>query len=138
MGQLSRLSAERSEAVLRTFGGGKDENSRGLFYDSCSDVLTGAALCQEGAGYKPKAGYVPDKATAIRIAEAVLIPVYGEKQIQSKQPFNATLKDDVWTVGGTLHCSDGKGGVTTLCAGGVAIVKISKSDGRVLYMMHGK
>jgi hypothetical protein len=101
-------------------------------------VLTGAAFCQEGAGYKPKAGYVPDKATAIRIAEAVLIPVYGEKQIKSEQPFKATLKNEVWTVGGTLHCSDGKGGITALCAGGVAVVKIAKSDGRIQYMMHGK
>jgi hypothetical protein len=101
-------------------------------------VLTGAALSQEGEGYKPKVGYVPDAATAMRIAEAVLIPVYGEKQIKSEQPFNATLKKEVWTVGGTLHCSDGKGGITTLCDGGVAVVKIAKSDGRILYMMHGE
>ncbi len=101
-------------------------------------VLTGAALCQEGAGYKPKGGYVPDKATAIKIAEAVLIPVYGEKQIQSEQPFSATLKGDVWIVRGTLRCPDGKGGMTTECDGGVAMVRISKSDARILYMTHGK
>jgi NTF2 fold immunity protein len=101
-------------------------------------VLTGVALCQEGEGYKPKVGYVPDEATAIRIAEAVLSPVYGGKQIESERPFVATLKGDIWTVGGTLHCSNGKGGITTLCEGGVAGVKIAKSDGRILYMMHGK
>ncbi len=101
-------------------------------------VLAAAVLCQEGVGYKPKAGYVPDAATAIGIAEAVLVPVYGKEQIESERPFAATLKDEVWIVGGTLHCSDGKGGDTTLCAGGVATVKISKSDGRILYMMHGK
>jgi hypothetical protein len=81
---------------------------------------------------------VPDAATAIRIAEAVLVPVYGKEQVESERPFTATLKNDVWTVGGTLYCSDGRGGVTTLCAGGVAVVKISKSDGRVLHMMHTK
>jgi hypothetical protein len=76
--------------------------------------------------------------TPLRIAEAVLVPVYGKKQIESERPFTATLKGEVWAVGGTLHCSDGKGGDTTFCAGGVAVVKISKSDGRILYMMHGK
>ena len=101
-------------------------------------VLTGAALCQEGAGYKPKAGYVPDAATAIRIAEAVLVPVYGKKQIDSEHPFTAELKNDTWIVGGTLRCLDGKGGMTSECAGGVAMVHISKSDARILYMTHGK
>ena len=120
---------------LRASFGGQTKTPR-LF--SLILLLGLAALCQESAGYKPKAGYVPDAATAIRIAEAVLVPVYGKEQVESERPFTATLKNDVWTVGGTLHCSDGRGGVTTLCAGGVAVVKISKSDGRVLHMMHTK
>ncbi len=37
-----------------------------------------------GQGYRPKEGYVPDAATAVRIADAVLAPVYGEKQIESE------------------------------------------------------
>ena len=96
------------------------------------------ALCQSDASYVPAAGYVPDSSTALRIAEAVLIPVYGKKQIDSEQPFTATLNGDVWTIAGTLHCPDGRGGVTTLCDGGVASVRISKKDARVLYMLHGK
>jgi len=63
-------------------------------------------------GYKPTDGFVPDSQTAVKIAEAVLIPVYGEKQIRSEEPFTAELKGAVWTVGGTLPCSDGKGGFT--------------------------
>jgi hypothetical protein len=82
--------------------------------------------------------YVPDATTAGKIAEAVLIPVYGEKQIASERPFRATLKDEVWTVEGRLHCSDGKGGTTTMCLGGTAVVKLSKLDGRILFMMHYK
>jgi hypothetical protein len=100
----------------------------------CS-VLTVTAL---GQGYKPKSGYVPDSGTAVKIAEAVLIPVYGEKQIESERPFTAKLKDDVWTVTGTLRCPDAKGGTTTSCDGGVAEVRLAKNDGRVLYMMHGE
>jgi hypothetical protein len=91
-----------------------------------------------GQGYAPKEGYVPDSATAVRIAEAVLIPVYGEKKVESERPFTAKLKDEVWTVHGTLHCPDGHGGTTTQCAGGVAEVQISKVDARILSMGHGK
>jgi hypothetical protein len=79
-----------------------------------------------GQGYKPKEGYVPNSETAVKIAEAVLIPVYGKKQIGSEEPFTARLKDGVWTVQGSLHCPDG----STTCVGGVAEVKISKDDAR--------
>jgi hypothetical protein len=91
-----------------------------------------------GQGHKPEKGYVPDADTAVQIAEAVLVPVYGKKQIESERPFGAELKDGVWTVSGTLHCSDGKGGTTTHCVGGVAVVKLSKDDARILFMMHYK
>ena|SRR5437867_902976 len=89
-------------------------------------------------GYKPGAGYVPDSGTAVKIAEAVLIPVYGEKKVRSEEPFAAHLEGDVWTVGGTLRCPDGKGGFTTHCVGGTAVVKLSRRDGRILFMMHYK
>jgi hypothetical protein len=68
----------------------------------------------------------------------VPIPVYGKNQIESERPFGATLQHDVWTVGGTLRCPDGKGGVTPQCDGGAAVVTISKKDARVLSMIHGK
>lgn len=91
-----------------------------------------------GQGYPPKEGYVPDSDTAVRIAEAVLIPIYGKRQIESERPFTAKLKDGMWTVSGTLHCPDGKGGTTTTCVGGVAVVEISKADARILSMVHYK
>jgi hypothetical protein len=93
---------------------------------------------QSNAGYVSAGGYVPNEVVAVKIAEAVLMPVYGEKQIASERPFKATLKDDVWTVQGTLTCPDGKGGITTFCVGGTATVKLSKVDARVLFMMHYK
>ena len=80
-------------------------------------------------GYVPKEGFVPDKPTVMLIAHAVLIKIYGERQIASEQPFRAELRDDVWTVEGSLPED---------VAGGVAIIKISKHDGRVLYVNHGK
>jgi hypothetical protein len=101
----------------------------------CTFLISALAFGQRDA---PKRGYVPDSATAVKIAEAVLIPVYGEKQIESERPFTAKLKDNVWTVCGTLNCPDGKGGTTTRCNGGVAEVQISKIDGRILSLIHYK
>lgn len=86
-------------------------------------------------GYPPLNGYVPDAATAVKIAEAVLVPVYGEEKIISERPFKATLKGNVWTVTGSLYCGDGKLG---LCPGGAATVKLSKDDARVFFMIHYK
>jgi hypothetical protein len=104
-------------------------------------ILAGTVLLASGLagqGYKPASGYVPDSTTAVKIAEAVLAPVYGEKHIESERPFTATLKNGVWTVTGTLHCPDGKGGTTMVSAGGVAEVRISKDDARISFMSHGK
>jgi hypothetical protein len=98
-------------------------------------LLVGIGL---GQSQQPKAGYVPDSSTAVAIAEKALIPVYGEKKIASERPFTATLRGNVWTVAGSLHCSDGEGGTTTLCVGGVAVVRIKKSNGRILSMIHTK
>src|SRR5438876_9669483 len=53
-------------------------------------------------GYVPPNGFVPDSGTAVRVAVAVWIPIYGASQIRSEQPYVATLKDGVWTVTGTL------------------------------------
>jgi NTF2 fold immunity protein len=72
---------------------------------------------------------------AVKVGEAVLMPAYGEKRIAGERPFKATLQGDVWTVEGTLHC-DGPPGET--CLGGTAIVKISKTSGTILFMLHHK
>jgi hypothetical protein len=104
---------------------------------ACCGPLLIASLVV-GQSYKPEQGYVPNSTSAVQIAEAVLIPVYGKKVIESERPFNAELRDGVWTVSGTLRCPDGKRGTTTHCNGGVAVVTISKADARILSMIHGK
>jgi len=78
--------------------------------------------------YKPANGYVPNKETAIKIAEALWLQVYGEK-INDKKPFIAELKDGkIWIVKGTLHHAKG----------GVPYIEIRKSDCKILRMTHGK
>jgi hypothetical protein len=88
---------------------------------------------QETHSYKPEDGYVSDAAVAIKIAEAVLVSIYGENVINEEKPFKAILKDGVWVVEGTLHCPEGQ-----RCLGGVAIIEIAKDDGRILRVSHGK
>ena len=79
---------------------------------------------------RPVQGLVPDAKTAIAIAVAVWSPIYGEKKIASEQPYVATLSEDgKWTVTGSLP----KG-----WRGGTAIAVISKSDGQVLRVSHGR
>ena len=77
----------------------------------------------------PKDGFVPDEKTAIKIAEAVLLPIYGAEKISKEEPFVAKLKNRIWLVSGTLP----RGWI-----GGVAIIEISKADGKILRVSHGK
>jgi hypothetical protein len=83
-------------------------------------------------GYVPPKGFVPDSATAVRVAVAVWIPIYGERQIMSEQPFVATLKDSVWTVTGSLPPAL-KG---SHVVGGTAVAKIAQRDGGILFVNH--
>ena len=104
-------------------------------------VGLGAAAMAEPFNSLPANGVVPDEQTAIRIAEAVLTPIYGADKIKGEEPFRAKLFNGTWTVEGTLHCAGEydplpPGVVGRRCAGGVAIVDISRIDGRVTRIEH--
>jgi hypothetical protein len=77
----------------------------------------------------PSRGYVPDEETAVRIAEAILVPIYGREEIGSEKPFHAKLVSGVWTVEGTLAAG---------ADGGVATVKLSQKDAHIISVSHGK
>jgi len=82
---------------------------------------------------------VPDKETAIKIATTIWYPIYG-KSIYEELPFNATLKDSIWVVTGTLNNPlNGKpSGPGNWMKGGVALIEISKNNARVIKISHGK
>lgn len=95
-------------------------------------ALIGLAFSTNGEDnhtFKSKAGYVPDAETAIAIAVAVWNPIYGKEKIRREAPYNAALSQEVWTITGSLP---------EKMVGGVAVVEISKNDGRILRMSHGK
>jgi hypothetical protein len=48
------------------------------------------------------------RADAVRIAEAVLTPIYGEKAVESRRPFLTSLKNGVWIVHGRIHHAPGE------------------------------
>ena len=82
-----------------------------------------------GKAEAQRRGMVPDKETAIKIAESVWYPIYGS-QIYTEQPFIAELEGDtVWIVRGSLP----KGRV-----GGCAEIRLRKSDAAVLDVNHEK
>lgn len=76
----------------------------------------------------PTNGFVPDEVTALKIAEAVAIAQWGEKQIAAERPFKARLRGSVWTIRGTLH-SEG-------IPGGTAVIKLNKVTGAVMFAIH--
>jgi hypothetical protein len=98
-------------------------------------VAVAYSQTQQAPSVRPKEGFVPNVETAVKVGEAVLMPVYGEEKILGERPFGAALQGDIWTVEGTLHCGGSPG---TLCEGGTAVVKISKTSGQILFMMHYK
>lgn len=79
--------------------------------------------------YVPPTGFVPDGETAIKIAEAVLIPIYGDKKINSERPFKVTLINNIWIIEGSMR----KG-----LKGGVALIEIAKEDAKIIRVTHGK
>lgn len=72
--------------------------------------------------------YVPNEETAVKVAEAILYPIYGE-DIYRQRPFIATLENEIWVIEGSLP----KG-----MKGGVAYIEIQKKDCKVLKVTHGK
>lgn len=81
------------------------------------------------SGYVPKEGFVPNAETAIKIAEAIWLPIYGE-EIYSERPFVAKLnKNGNWIIQGTLP----KG-----YDGGTAYAEIRKKDCKVIKVFHSK
>ena len=75
----------------------------------------------------PKEGLVPDKETAIKIAEVVLFRLYGEEAIISQRPYKVRQEDDIWWISGTIKENE---------FGSVFNIAISKQSGAVLHLKH--
>jgi hypothetical protein len=76
----------------------------------------------------PPEGLVPDKQTAIKIAEAVLFRLYGEKTIKLQRPYVVKEDDYIWWISGTLPKDT---------FGSVFRIGISKHTAAVLHLTIG-
>jgi hypothetical protein len=84
--------------------------------------------------YVPPRGFVPNAETAIAVARAILIPIFGAEMVKREEPLVAVERADRWFVTGTL--------CPTLppnsCRDGVPEVEIAKIDGRILRVSHSQ
>jgi hypothetical protein len=95
---ISTLTADLLQLVLKRGNiDGKTNCARRFLHSRC---FSNSCRASQKHSYVPPKGFVPDEKTAIRIAEAVWSPIYGEAMIQGEKPFVASLKSGVWTVGG--------------------------------------
>lgn len=72
---------------------------------------------------------IPDEKTAKKVAEAILVPIYGRDAIETQKPFNVFLLGDIWVLTGYLPPDQ---------LGGVFRINISKTNGCVIQVTHGK
>jgi hypothetical protein len=94
-------------------------------------VMTHDSFAQSYS-YVPPDGFVPDSTTAVAVAEAILIPIFGRIKIMSERPFTASLEDGHWTVEGHLQSWFGT------VNGGVAFAVIDKTTGQIIRVGHGR
>jgi hypothetical protein len=84
------------------------------------------------ATIKPKDGYITTPEMAAKIAEIILIQIYGKEQIEKEKPFSVNLENNIWIVEGYWDKED----YNTF--GGVAYMELSKQTGEILKVVHTK
>ncbi len=107
-------------------------------------LISTFALVLSLRGYSQNA-FVPDSATAIKVAEAIWLPIYGER-IYEQKPFVAHLVgDSIWVVQGSIKGrkngfdTSSSGAITfTISYGGVLNAEIRRSDCKVIRVFHSK
>lgn len=106
-----------------------------------SSFVVALALTSFAQHPKP-AQVVPDQETAIKIAEAIWLPLYGPS-VLSKRPYKAVLNDGYWYVTGSLPSSrievNSMGDTTYhVTGGGVPHILISAATCEVVDVGHSK
>jgi hypothetical protein len=95
-------------------------------------LFASTVLCASKDPWKQPHGLVPDKETAIKIAEAILFPLYGADTIIHERPYNVSLKNGFWYISGNMPESDSEGPVF----GGTFYIVVSQWDARVISVGH--
>lgn len=72
----------------------------------------------------PKEGLVPDKETAVKLAEVILFRLYGKRNIIAQRPYSVTKDENIWWV-----C-----GAPPPALGSSFKIAISQQTGAILYL----
>ena len=100
-----------------------------IFLGSCISFLGISYSSATKQQYILNRDYVPNEETAIKVAEAIWLPIY-RKRIYENKPFRAILTNtNVWIVVGTTMKET---------HGGVPYIEIQKKDCKILKVSHGK
>lgn len=102
-----------------------------LIFPGVAAAATDARCASPVKQYQPPKGMVPNKVAAAEISRTYLVTIYGRADIESELPLRASLQRGVWLVQGTGNTAPGS-------KGGVAMIEICKSNGRVLSVIHEK
>ena len=100
-----------------------------------SSTCLGESGCNSQRSICPTNGFIPDESTAVDVAEAILIPIYGRKHVNSERPFTARLEENHWIVRGNLAKPRHPGDIVV---GGTMVAEIDKQSGRILAVYHLK
>jgi Clp amino terminal domain, pathogenicity island component/NTF2 fold immunity protein len=111
---ILRQETSTASQILQTFGIDEFAVRRQIAPDSLRYRVSVFAV--------PTAGCVPNAETAIRIAEAVWSPIFGDGIVKSQRPFHAELMNETWTVRGSRPVPTERS----------LIAQIEKNDGRIL------
>ena len=93
-------------------------------FTTCNtEKVTTVETIRENGSVIPVDGRVPNEETAIRIAEAVLLPIYGKRTYEFR-PFTVKLENDsIWNV---------ESSIPRKALFGYYYVEIQKKDGKIL------
>jgi hypothetical protein len=108
------------------------DGSEDVFYVSHGDEFIVDVPAREKLrhGVPRRSGYVSDAATAIRIAEAIWEPLYGQARVSSQKPFQASLNEkSVWVV---------RGSQPDATSGAVLSAEVFEPDGRILRVSYDR
>jgi hypothetical protein len=92
-------------------------------------AASGERISEAGPSGLPKIGVIPDEPTAVAVALAIFNPIWKKEYVDKFAPYRAQLRNNVWTVWGTLK-SGSRGGTPQL--------RINKYDGKVLEIWHSQ
>ena len=79
-------------------------------------------------------GFIPTADIAVKIAECVLLEIYGKESIEKEKPFSVNLVNGIWVIEG--HIPNGNDSALTFC--GQSYVEIRKSNGEIIKLLHTK